>query len=167
MVLIPIFQNTCKIFISEKWDDTEFTMPNLKGSDIERHFFRISQDYTKPYRDLSEQFISKRTNWPKMPPYWREDVSGWIRYNEDGSISSVDAPLEDCFAFDVEVCVLEGHHPVIATALSKLAWYSWISPHLLNITKPRNNCLSTSDLIKGNLHEQVYIKGHILVKLTY
>ena len=86
-----------------------------------------------------------------MPISWREDVSGWIRYNEDGSTSTVDAPLEDCFAFDVEVCVLEGHHPVIATALSKEAWYSWISPHLLNKTEPTRNCLTPSDLIKGNI----------------
>ena len=129
-------------------------MPNLKGADIERHFFQIAQDYIQAYVDLSEKFISKRTKWPKMPLHWSEDVSGWIRYNEDGSIRPVDAPLEDCFAFDVEVCVLEGHHPVIATALSKQAWYSWISPHLLNKTQPSKNGLTPSDLIKGKIQDQ-------------
>ena len=132
----------------------------MKGSDVEKHFYQISLDYVQPYLDLSQKFTSKRSKWPKMPTTWREDVSGWVRYNQDGSVSIVDAPLEDCFAFDVEVCVLEGHHPVIATALSKEAWYSWISPHLLNKTAPTKNFLILTDLIKGNKYCKSFIAQH-------
>ena len=149
-LLYPIFSECFNYLFTDLSDDKKFMLPKLKGSDVEKHFHRISQDYVQPYLELSQTFTTKRTKWPKMPSSWREDVSGWIRYNEDGSTSSVDAPLEDCFAFDVEVCVLEGHHPVIAAALSKKAWYSWISPHLLNKSAPQISGLTPSDLIKGN-----------------
>ena len=154
-------------FLIDTWDDKEFTLPKLKGSDVEKHFYQISQEYVQPYLDLSQKFTSKRTKWPKMPISWREDVSGWIRYNEDGSTSTVDAPLEDCFSFDVEVCVLEGHHPVIATALSKEAWYSWISPHLLNKTEPTRNCLIPSDLIKGNSFHLIKHLNTVYIKVKF
>ena len=98
---------------------------------------------------MSEKFSRMKHSWPKVPKHWCDKTSGWSRYNEDGSVVSVDAPLEDCFAFDVEVCVLEGHHPVIATALSHKAWYSWISPHLLNGTQPDQDGLCALDLING------------------
>ena len=116
---------------------------------MEKHFYEISQEYAKPYLNLSEKFITSKSQWPKLPKSWRDDVSGWTRYNNDGTLSSVDAPLEDCFTFDVEVCVLEGHHPVIASAMSKEAWYSWISPHLIDKTRPKLNSLKQLDLIKG------------------
>ena len=145
----PEYALNCWFAVADSWDDSEFQMPKLKGTDIERHFLEISREYVDPYLRLAESFTTNKTHYPMLPNYWCDDKSGWVRYSEDGSAISVDAPLEDCFAFDVEVCVLEGHHPVIATALSKQAWYSWISPHLLNKTQPLTGCLTPMDLLKG------------------
>ena len=130
------------------WDDTKFQLPKLKGPDVETHFFEIAQEYVNPYLRLVEKFTDIKAKWPTAPQIWRQDVAGWTRYNDDGSFCTVEAPLEDCFAFDVEVCVKEGHNPVMATALSEKAWYSWISPHLLENTIPPRNELKPSDLIK-------------------
>ena len=38
--------------------------------------------------------------------------------------------------FDVEVAMLAGPEPVMATAASARAWYSWLSPHLLDRSAP-------------------------------
>ena len=42
------------------------------------------------------------------------------------------APLEDTYAFDVEVLVPAGSQPILAAAVSKEAWYSWAAAHLVD-----------------------------------
>ena len=42
------------------------------------------------------------------------------------------APLEDTYAFDVEVLVPAGPQPILAAAVSKEAWYSWAAAHLVD-----------------------------------
>lgn len=38
--------------------------------------------------------------------------------------------------FDVEVLVMAGKAPTMATAVSKDAWYSWTSPTIFDSSKP-------------------------------
>ena len=42
------------------------------------------------------------------------------------------APLEDTYAFDVEVLVPAGPQPILAAAVSEEAWYSWAAAHLVD-----------------------------------
>lgn len=53
-----------------------------------------------------------------------------FRYTESGT-EKVDYPLEEGLIFDVEVCVNEGPLPTLATAVSKNAWYGWVSKSLV------------------------------------
>lgn len=115
----------------------------LKGGNVESHFYQIGMDYIRPYLSVLEPLMAAGSGpgkVPQMPELWRQDVPGWTRYDgKTAEVAKVTAPLENCFVFDVEVCVGEGqhhHHPVMATALSHEAWYSWTSPHLLNKTAP-------------------------------
>ena len=130
--------------VCEKPDDAlkGYRLPQIYG-DIEHHFYQIAKDSINPYLQLLETLTSL-DRIPKRPGNWVISEPGWFRY-DGASHERVDRPLEDVFTFDVEVCVKSGDFPVIATALSPEAWYSWISSHLLNGTVPE--ALSTEDMI--------------------
>jgi DNA polymerase gamma 1 len=66
-----------------------------------------------------------------MPSQWKMDAPGWTRYGRDGSVTSVkDLSGETMVSFDVEVLYKLSKYPVMATAASKDAWYSWLSPQI-------------------------------------
>lgn len=111
-------------------------LPKLYGN-IETHFFKIAENQVKPYQSLVSEILSTSEYAPRKPDLWSYQP-GWTRYdpNDPSITEAVNVPLEDVFSFDVEVCVKDGHHPIMATALSTKAWYSWCSSHLINDSKP-------------------------------
>ena len=63
-----------------------------------------------PYSRRIEEFMG--ADLPPLPKKWSY-AAGWTRYGPDGRGSPVGAPLEDTFAFDVEVLVQSGPQPII------------------------------------------------------
>lgn len=62
-----------------------------------------------------------------MPPEWQR-LTGWVRYDESG-FQQVECPTPgEPLVFDVEVLYKISPYPVIATACSPTAWYSWVMP---------------------------------------
>lgn len=120
-------------------ESLKLTLPHLYG-DVESHFEKIARAQIQPYVRLA-QGLAAGLQSVQMPCHWHL-APGWTRYPFEKEGHKVDFVLENCFVFDVEVCVSQGKHPVIATALSNEAWYSWCSPHLVQGTSPS----STSDL---------------------
>lgn len=50
--------------------------------------------------------------------------AGWTKYDpKTGKATAVKYPEEDVFVFDVEILVMEGHYPTMATALSPTNWF--------------------------------------------
>jgi len=47
---------------------------------------------------------------------------GWTKYSENGEFLFVPCPPDECFVFDVEVCLSSGHVPTLACAVSENAW---------------------------------------------
>ncbi|VDL28522.1 unnamed protein product [Hymenolepis diminuta] len=117
-----------------------FDLPPLRGSNIKQHFDSIAADLSKPYLEL----IGLLKSLPEIPMKWQM-IPGWTAY-VNGSFFKVDAPLEDVLVFDTEVLVTESCAPVIAVAASTNAWYLWVSPRLLSITKPMKS-VSMADLV--------------------
>ncbi|KAH8117624.1 DNA polymerase family A-domain-containing protein [Phellopilus nigrolimitatus] len=113
----------------------DFTLPPLQGKSIDEHFFRIGAATSQPWLDLANEFAE--IDAPPKPDYWHIQP-GWTKYHhrEDGSGFSehVSAPEEDVLSFDVET--LPNYHPyaVMACAMSRNHWYSWVSPWLLGET---------------------------------
>eukprot|EP00039_Didymoeca_costata_P003151 m.65522 g.65522 ORF g.65522 m.65522 type:complete len:1076 (-) comp11741_c0_seq2:29-3256(-) len=114
-------------FISPLPDTPELELPELLGGDLESHFRTLGERFSQPYLKEAEQFVT--TDLPPVPEVW-EFSPGWTRYGKDGTIEQVECPLEDIYMFDVEVCVPEGDHPTLATAVSSDAWYGWVSQRL-------------------------------------
>ena len=106
--------------------DVDFQLPQLAGGDLDEHFRSIALDQVKPYSDLAQYLLSSTA--PDLPEVWQFSP-GWMRY-EGGQAVSVPYPEEDVMVFDVEVCVQESHRPVLATAVSPVCWYSWVSERL-------------------------------------
>ncbi|XP_033223118.1 DNA polymerase subunit gamma-1, mitochondrial isoform X2 [Belonocnema kinseyi] len=100
-------------------------VPVLEGKDVEEHFYNIASAQVKPYLKVVNELIRKV---PPPPENWILQ-EGWTRYTDAGS-EKVDYPLEDGLIFDVEVCMNEGSLPTLATAVSKEAWYGWVSKSL-------------------------------------
>ena len=105
----------------------EFQLPSLLGKNLPEHFEKIAKKQCKSYVENLLQLITHPV--PDIPPVWNF-APGWTRYSENGEIIAVDFPDENAYVFDVEVCVLEGHAPTLATAVSNSYWYSWCSHQL-------------------------------------
>lgn len=124
--------------------DINFKMPPLLGKNIEEHFLHIG---TRQLEDYKELVLKILTGIPPLPKVWLLQ-EGWTRYKTGQLPEKVDFPLEDNLVFDVEVCMMVGKGPTLATAVSDTAWYSWVSPTLIDGTyKPNTshqyqiNCL--------------------------
>lgn len=109
--------------------DIDLKLPELLGSNLSEHFERLAEDQCAGYREKVLQLIGHQI--PVMPEVW-SFAPGWTRYEEGGRAVPVDFPDEDAYVFDVEVCVLEGQAPTIATAVSNSHWYSWCSRQLFD-----------------------------------
>ncbi|XP_051161873.1 DNA polymerase subunit gamma-1, mitochondrial isoform X2 [Leptopilina boulardi] len=120
--------------------NVDLELPSLEGKNIEEHFYNIANSQIKPYMKVVNELVKKI---PPVPEQWIFQ-EGWTRYTESGS-EKVDYPLEEGLIFDVEVCMSEGPLPTLATAVSKNAWYGWISKSLVE-----NSSLVVKDRFLSN-----------------
>ncbi|RZF37356.1 hypothetical protein LSTR_LSTR010451 [Laodelphax striatellus] len=118
----------------EEVSDVAIDLPKLKGGNLEEHFWNIGEEQCGAYRKLVEDLISGEA--PSVPQNW-VFKPGWTKYSENGC-ESVHFPQEKALVFDVEVCMSEGEMPTMATAVGKKAWYSWVSPDLVDGGKKYN-----------------------------
>ncbi|XP_057662077.1 DNA polymerase subunit gamma-1, mitochondrial [Diorhabda carinulata] len=113
--------------------DVDYKIPPLNGKNIIEHFQNIGEEQAKPYRDL---ILSLLEYTPLPPDQWKMQ-SGWTRYVPECEPQAVHYPLEEALVFDVEVCMMAGKLPTLATAVSSKAWYGWVNPAVIDgITRP-------------------------------
>lgn len=121
---------------SDYTDDINFEIPFLKGENIEDHFYTIGREQVTPYVNIIKELL---IGIQPPPSQWIMQ-EGWTRYVSGCEPEPVSYPLEDGLVFDVEVCILAGKAPTLATAVSNKAWYGWVSQSLLDSTaKPVTN----------------------------
>ncbi|CAH1159639.1 unnamed protein product [Phaedon cochleariae] len=108
-------------------EDLNFKIPPLKGKNIEEHFRLIGEEQVKPYHNLITSLLDFI---PGCPEKWLMQT-GWTRYVPECEPEQVPFPLEDAIVFDIEVCMMAGKTPTLATAVSGKAWYGWVSPAVL------------------------------------
>ena len=151
--------------------DTSFTLPPIQGNNLDEHFYRIGTAAAEPWISLSKEFA--RAEVPPKPEHW-EIQSGWTKYyhRDDGSsyfehVESLET--ESVLCFDVET--MPEYHPfaVMATAVSKDAWYAWISPWLLEESTETRHLIpignpTTPRVVVG--HNVSYDRGRILEEYT-
>lgn len=127
-----------------------FRLADLKPTDPPEELEEASSSSDK----LSdEDFRFEASEWLNLDPALRTPghlkpvtwsiEPGWTKYpilrSEDGSAAAlgpgVNVPYpdkeDDVLVFDVETMVAEGPFPVMATAAGPSAWYSWLSPWLV------------------------------------
>lgn len=107
----------------------DFQLPKLHGKTLDEHFYRIGKDAAEPYLSMSTAFA--HVELPPLPKQWLM-LSGWTRYDTDGTATRVPCPVEDCLVFDCETMYKESPFPIMACAASSVAWYGWVSPWLLS-----------------------------------
>ncbi|XP_066950495.1 DNA polymerase subunit gamma-1 isoform X1 [Macrobrachium rosenbergii] len=122
--------------------ESDFRIPSIEGSNLEEHFCYIAEEQCKPYKELLNKLI--QGTLPSFPDHW-QFTPGWTQYKSDGTFSSVDFPTCHALVFDVEVCVKEGGHPTLATAVSDKHWYSWCSDYLIS------NCEKSGEVTVDDL----------------
>ncbi|KAI9753097.1 MAG: DNA-directed DNA polymerase gamma mip1 [Lichina confinis] len=105
-----------------------FDLPRLLGNRLDEHFYRLGMDAAQPYLDLAKEYAGAIL--PEKPRQWSRQ-SGWTKYHPDGRMEAVDAPQESIITFDTEVLWKVSPFAVMASAVSPTAWYTWLSPWLL------------------------------------
>ena len=151
--------------------DTSFTLPELQGSNLLEHFYRIGSHAAEPWLTLAKSFASHEL--PPKPDDW--DVqSGWTKYHHhaDGSSYSEHVPYpmhkgepEEMLAFDVETMPNVHPYAIMACAASPNGWYSWVSPWLLAETDDPQQLIplgspSTPRIVVG--HNVSYDRARVL-----
>lgn len=105
----------------------EIDLPPLQGSNIREHFLRLGKEVAEPYLTIATDFANEKL--PEMPHQWVTDRYGWTKYHADGTTEAVeDLGDERAVVFDVETTYKISPFSVMATAASRTAWYSWLSP---------------------------------------
>ena len=111
---------------SKDIENIEFELPKLLGEDVASHFRALGQEQQAEFGDQAELLASCEI--PKQPEIWSR-IEGWTRYSADGTATSIDTPPSgESLVFDVEVLYKMSPYPVLATACSSKAWYSWVMP---------------------------------------
>lgn len=77
-----------------------FDLPELQGTTLDEHFYKLGSDAAEPYLTKAKQFT--RANAPPKPRKWVQR-SGWTKYYSDGRTEAVDATQEEMLCFDTEV----------------------------------------------------------------
>ncbi|KAJ8942912.1 hypothetical protein NQ314_009887 [Rhamnusium bicolor] len=126
-VFIEGYKDVMKVIFKK---DVDFKIPPLRGKNIEEHFEIIGEEQLKPYRNL---ILSLLEDIPEAPKTWIMQT-GWTRYVPGSKPQMVSYPLEEALVFDVEVCMMAGKAPTLATAVSNKAWYAWVSPSVIDGT---------------------------------
>ena len=106
----------------------DFTLPKLQGINIEEHFYNLGLAHSAPFLDLARGLAA--TDLPPQPDVWQQ-ISGWVRYEQDGSFEPVHSPPDDAMVFDVESLYNISPYAVMATAATQSHWFSWTSPWLI------------------------------------
>jgi len=118
--------------VSDKSEPIGFNLPDLQGSSMDEHFYKVGMAAAEPYLSMARDF--SKASAPAMPRKWVKR-SGWTKYHADGTSEPVDYPDADVLSFDVEVMWHETNFAAMACAVSATNWYAWISPWLLKETE--------------------------------
>ncbi|TFK46570.1 hypothetical protein OE88DRAFT_1638280 [Heliocybe sulcata] len=151
--------------------DTGFTLPPLQGKSLDQHFHVIGSQASRPWLDISKELAG--IDLPPQPDEFAIQP-GWTKYcyHPDGSsyFMHVDYPEhdgkpEEMLVFDVETLPAYSPYSVLACAVSKNGWYSWISPWLLGLSESTKQLIPLGDptvprVIVG--HNVSYDRGRIL-----
>ncbi|KAI9640178.1 DNA-directed DNA polymerase gamma mip1 [Ciborinia camelliae] len=129
-----------------------FDLPKLQGKTLDEHFYKLGIDASEPYLTYAKNFVKVET--PPLPLKWLR-VSGWTKYNGDGSTESIEAPDEEMLCFDTEVMWKQSSFAVMACAVSPTHWYAWLSPWLLGETEDDRQLIPLGDPNKPRI-----IVGH-------
>ncbi|KAG9193961.1 DNA polymerase gamma 1 [Alternaria panax] len=126
----------------DKTPPVGFDLPELQGSSLDEHFYKLGMDAAEPYLGMA-----KKLAWANPPPRPKAWVrrSGWTKYHSDGLTEAVDAPHEDMLVFDTEVMWKKTKFACMACAASPTAWYAWISPWLLGESKSDRHLIPLGD----------------------
>lgn len=109
--------------------------PSLVGeSTLDEHFYKIGVKSAQPYLQFAEDFLNPDVILPEKPSKWLFQ-QGWTKYEPGKPPVSVPYPEEDQLVFDVETLYKKTHYSCLATAVSKTAWYGWVSPYLINYSQ--------------------------------
>ncbi|WRT66866.1 uncharacterized protein IL334_003829 [Kwoniella shivajii] len=107
--------------------EISFDMPPIHGNNIRDHFHTLGNETAEPYLSMAKEFMA--ADLPRMPEKWEMDRAGWTKYHSDGRMESVDDLGEETLvSFDVETLYKLSSYPVMATAVTPNAWYSWLCP---------------------------------------
>lgn len=129
-----------------------FDLPELQGTTLDEHFYKLGVDASEPYLTYATQFTKVET--PLRPREWSHQ-SGWTKYNGDGTMEAIEVPDEEMLCFDTEVMWKESSFAVMACAVSPTHWYSWLSPWLLGETENDRQLIPLGDPNKPRI-----IVGH-------
>lgn len=151
--------------------DTNFTLPQLQGQNLDQHFHNIGSASAEPWLSLAKEFAS--SDLPPRPEHWNLQA-GWTKYVHAADGSSYCVPVdypehngqpETMLVFDVETLPAECLYAIMACAASKNGWYSWVSPWLLGDSDNPQHLIPMGDpqfsrLIVG--HNVSYDRARIL-----
>ncbi|KAF9652778.1 hypothetical protein BDM02DRAFT_3108903 [Thelephora ganbajun] len=145
--------------------DISFTLPPLQGKNLDEHFHRLGAAAAQPWLNLARDFAS--TSLLPKPDCWNLQ-SGWTKYvyQEDGSSYHIpiEYPDDTALSFDIETLPHYHPYPIIACAVSKDAWYAWVSPWLLGESEDPEHLIpfgnpDTHRVVVG--HNVSYDRGRI------
>ncbi|SPO28436.1 related to MIP1 - DNA-directed DNA polymerase gamma catalytic subunit, mitochondrial [Ustilago trichophora] len=147
--------------VAQPWLGMAFQLANLKPTDPPEEL-----EDTSLTKASADDFRFEASEWLKLDPALRTPghlkpvtwsiEPGWTKYpilrSDNGSAAALGAGIsvpypdkdDDMLVFDVETMVQEGPFPVMATAAGAKAWYSWLSPWLV---QSGQNCERKDHLI--------------------
>ncbi|KAF2148187.1 DNA polymerase gamma [Myriangium duriaei CBS 260.36] len=140
-----------------------FDLPQLQGQTLDEHFYRLGKDAAEPYLNLATRYAFASP--PPKPRRWETRRSGWTKYSPDGTAKAVRAPEESVLTFDTEVMWKETSFPAMACAVSDSAWYSWISPWLLEESESDKHLIPLGDTTQPRIvvgHNIGYDRARVL-----
>ncbi|GMK55722.1 hypothetical protein CspeluHIS016_0207780 [Cutaneotrichosporon spelunceum] len=106
-------------------------LPPLEGENVRDHFHALGAYAAEPYLSAAKEFAAAEL--PPMPERWETGRPGWTRYGRDGKVTAVEnLDGETVVSFDVETLYKLSPYPVMATASTPNAWYSWLSPSIFD-----------------------------------
>lgn len=138
--------------------EISFDMPPLHGANIREHFQAVGAHVAEPYLSMAREFA--KASLPEQPAQWEVGRAGWTKYNADGSTEAVkDLGDETLVSFDVETLYKVSPYPVMATAATPNAWYSWLSPVVFD--EPSNPIpVTLIPLFPGKSTRSALVIGH-------
>ncbi|CAE6457037.1 unnamed protein product, partial [Rhizoctonia solani] len=152
--------------LASRLPETSFDLPVLQGQSIDEHFYNIGTHMAMPWLKLATDFASLAEKELPPKPETIEHYPGWTRYNADGSFEHVaDLGSESAICFDVETLPAYSPFAIMACAVSKTAWYVWISPWLLGLDPSPEHLIPIGDPSRPRVivgHNVSYDRARIL-----